>query len=879
MQETRTEYQPALDKPACYTANRSLATGYFALFALLVSLYTLTNAGRFHIIDEVSIFAVTDSLVLRSEVNTNAIAWTQWVNSPGEVLGAFGEQGNVYSKKGPGPAFVAVPWYLLLRGFALLDMDIGMLQGMMLWNGIVTAATALLLWNTATRLGYSQQVGCGLGLLFGLGTIAWPYANMLFGEPLSAFALLLCFWGLMAWRQVGRNRFAFVGGMGAALAIATVTAHAPIVAAFALLALVSMVRHGVPVPEYARRPGAGRPKDDPTVHDDVSTGAVGVQDGGADNAEDESSLATLRFGIQVGLFLGPVMLAILFIFIYNAVRFGSGFDTGYHFDSGEGFSTPLLEGLWGLLISPYRGVFWHTPLFILSLFSLPVFLRRHRLEAASIVAGSALLIGLYSMWWMWWGGFAWGPRFLVPFAPFWVLLLAPVVAASLGRVRGESDAHATGVGRARSWWMELSGGWRMRPLGWVLLVFALLSTVVQVAAVSANFVNFEIELRGRYPTEWDDPLAYGPPALSLARFMDSPVIGQFQLLFSGQSANLDFAWIWPDGDVRWLIVVIGGAAVLTILLILGKWLLRMAPGGAWAPSGPLVWLLLVLPALVMAVWLGELSRHPHYGTSGAGYRAIVEEICAHADADDVIVTVAPFAYQIPMNWLGAECRAQPHILGYAANSLEHVETDLALTRALEDHRRVWFVTGGLAPNDPDNLLERRLSETVHKAQDTWYDDYRLVLYGASHVLNEAPWFPIATPLVGRGTSQIVVLAARMPDVVQAGDVLATEIYYELGAPSPNNLRWFVQLLAESGEPVALLDTAPQDGYVSFVDLPAEQEVMERAGIWIPPDTPTGDYSLIAGLYNPDDPEAARLRAPNGNDHVVMGVVRVIGEQD
>lgn len=820
-------------------ARGDAVTGYVALFALLFALYTLTNAGRFHVIDEAGIFAVIESLALRSQVNINAIAWTQWANGPGEALGAFGELGNVYSKEGPGPAFAAVPWYLLLRGFALLDMQIGLLQGTLLWNGLVTAATALLLWNTAVRLGYAQAVGCALGVLFGTATIAWPYANMLFGEPLSAFALLLCFWGLLAWRKVGRNRFAFMGGIGAGLAIATVTAHASIVAAFAVLALVNMVRHGVPVPAYARR----------------------TPDGGLD--EDDGSLATVRFGTQVGLFVAPIMLAILFVFLYNAVRFGSGFEAGSDFISGEGYTTPLLEGAWGLLVSPYRGVLWHTPFFLLSLLGLPWFFRRHRLEATSILAGSVLLIGTYSMWWMWWGGFAWGPRFLVPFTPLWVLLSAPVLAASLGRV-GEGGGSRI-------------GGWTVRPLGWLVLLVTLSSVLVQVAAVSANFVNFEMELRSRYPTDGNDPLANGPPALALSQFLDSPVVGQLQLLATGQTANLDLAWIWPDGDVRWLIPLLGAAILLTLGAILVLWLLRTGPGGSWTPSGPLVWLLVVLPILLTAVWLGEISSHPHYGEAGTGYRGIMEDICAEVRDDDALITVAPFAYQIPMNWLGAKCVAQPEVLGYAVDSLAHPEAETALARALEEHSRIWFVTGGLPPNDPENLLERRLADVAHKAQDTWYADYRLLLYGSAEVLAEAPWFPIATPLVGRGTSQIVVLAARMPDVVMAGDVLATELYYELAAPSPSHLRWFVQLLADTGEPVALLDTAPQGGYASFMDLPVETELMERAGIWVPPDTPTGDYRLIAGLYNPEDAEAARLRAPDGSDHVELGVVRVVAQ--
>src|SRR6187551_564654 len=89
--------------------------GVILVFGMLISIYTMTHSSKFHIVDEVSIFAVTESLGLRASLDTNAIAWTQWVNSPGEVLGAFGPDGDVYSKKGPAPAFLAAPWYVFLH--------------------------------------------------------------------------------------------------------------------------------------------------------------------------------------------------------------------------------------------------------------------------------------------------------------------------------------------------------------------------------------------------------------------------------------------------------------------------------------------------------------------------------------------------------------------------------------------------------------------------------------------------------------------------------------------------------------------------------------------------------------------------------------------
>ena len=131
----------------------------------------------------------------------------------------------------------------------------------------------------------------------------------------------------------------------------------------------------------------------------------------------------------------PLWWLALLLVAYNQVRFGSPFDTGYHFESGEGFTTPIWQGFWGLIFSPYRSVFLHTPLFIASLIAFVPFVRRHRSEGGLLPPSASSLVLMYSAWWMWWGGFAWGPRFLVPLTPFWVIVLAPVSKLEIGAWR------------------------------------------------------------------------------------------------------------------------------------------------------------------------------------------------------------------------------------------------------------------------------------------------------------------------------------------------------------------------------------------------------------------------------------------------------------
>ena len=814
--------------------------GLTLLVGLLFTVYTLSHSSKFHVVDEVSLFAVTESLGLRGEVNTNAIAWTQWVNSPGEVLGAFGPDGDVYSKKGVGPALVAVPWYVVLRTLARLNISLGLLQGTLLWNGLITALTAVLIWLAAVRLGYDDRAGATLAILFGVGTIAWPYANQFFGEPLSAFGLFLGFFGLLSWATKRRFRWALIGGVGAGLAVLTVTANLLLVALLAL--------YGVAAALIAAR---NRAADGAKLEEDGDT--VGK------SPRPDRDVITM-----LALFAVPVAIAGGILTWYNYSRFGSPFDTGYHFAEGEGFTTPILEGLYGLLLSPYRGVFWFTPLFLASLAAIVPFVRRHRLEGILIAAMSLALVLLYSAWWMWWAGFAWGPRFLVPLTPFWILLLSPYVEHLDRRVAAAWRQHA---------------GWRTIAsapglLGWLLIVLASVSIAVQVSAVSVNFVNYEILLRSLYPTDWSDPLAFGPPAQSIGDILNSPVIGQFKLIKAGVAANSDLAWLWQDGNVQLLVLLVGGAVLLTLLALFGGWLFGGSDEQASAPSRPLRWLAMFLPLLFAGLWITEVSRNPHYGDVDRGFRAIVADICSQATAEDVVVTVAPYAYQIPMNWMGAECATVPPVLGFATDSLEHTETQQLMSRAIEENGRIWFVTGGLPPNDPDNLLERWLADNSFKASDNWYDDFRLLVYASPLGLAGVERTDLNVPLVGNRTSEIIVGGARIPTSANAGDAVPIEIDYRATGANESDLRWFVQMLTSDGFPVALLDTAPNDGYTPFSALPAQEDLVERAGLMLPADLPPGDYLVIAGLYNPQSVDAERLRAPDGADFVPLGTLVV-----
>ena len=189
----------------------------FSVGLFLLAVYLFTYRGGFHSIDEVSIFAVTESLVKFGRFNTDQIAWTQWTTSQAEAQGFFGQDGHVYSKKGLALSLAQAPLYWL----ALYLPDVGMLQTVSLLNAFITAATGLLISMFLERLSFSTITAVIVSLTFGLATIAFVYAKYLFSEPLAGLLLLLAAYMLFTYRQEGGLRHVAIAGLAAGLAVLT----------------------------------------------------------------------------------------------------------------------------------------------------------------------------------------------------------------------------------------------------------------------------------------------------------------------------------------------------------------------------------------------------------------------------------------------------------------------------------------------------------------------------------------------------------------------------------------------------------------------------------------------------------------------------------
>ncbi len=110
--------------------------------------------------------------------------------------------------------------------------------------------------------------------------------------------------------------------------------------------------------------------------------------------------------------------------VYNWMRFASPLNFGY---GSEGFSASLLEGLYGILLSPGRSLFVYSPILLLA---IPGAWLAYRKDKALAILCSVIVLGYaiaIAIWHSWDGGWTWGARLLAPIVPLLGFLVAPVI--------------------------------------------------------------------------------------------------------------------------------------------------------------------------------------------------------------------------------------------------------------------------------------------------------------------------------------------------------------------------------------------------------------------------------------------------------------------
>jgi hypothetical protein len=222
----------------------------------------------------------------------------------------------------------------------------------------------------------------GAALTLGLGTLMLPFSTMLFDHVLTAFWLLLA--GVLAAGPGTRARWLAAGGAAAAAVVTNYSAAIPLAALAAYLAAGGRAR----VAAWAAL-GALPPLLGLALYHHSAFGTVWTI----------PNLRQYEMFVDRDRFLGL-------------------------------FALPSPEALWRLLVSPYRGLFFTSPVLVLAFYGLVHMARKGaRREAAFVAAAFAGLWLMNGAFNGWEGGFTIGPRYLIPAIPFLCLALVPVFQA------------------------------------------------------------------------------------------------------------------------------------------------------------------------------------------------------------------------------------------------------------------------------------------------------------------------------------------------------------------------------------------------------------------------------------------------------------------
>jgi hypothetical protein len=302
-------------------------------------------------------------------------------------LGVVGDDGLYYSKYGILLPLLSVVPVALAQPIGLVSGHLDKLEAALAASlmPLIAGALAAAVFLLGRRLGAPRRAAAVVALGTVLGTYLLPYGRDFFTEPLVALGLVVMVERALAGRDLQA---------GTALAIAVLAR--PQSAAFAPLLFAFVVARGHGLRGVART-------------------------------------------------LPPLAVAAAITVAYNLARFADPLQFGYKEPQDHGFSTPLLEGAKGLLLSPEKSVLLFAPAIVLVPLAVAGLWRRgQRAAVGFVLALFAAVFGLAATWWSWTGGWSWGPRLIIPGVAVLLALLAPWIGEHGGRLRLAALLFAAG---------------------------------------------------------------------------------------------------------------------------------------------------------------------------------------------------------------------------------------------------------------------------------------------------------------------------------------------------------------------------------------------------------------------------------------------------
>ncbi len=268
-----------------------------------------------------------------------------------------------HSTYGLGLSLMEVPAYLLAVHTGRQPESLAMLV-----NPVLFGAVAVVVWAWARAASATEMQAVGAALATSFGTLLLAYTATGFSEMGTALGVAVAILGV---ELAGRKPLIGGGAAGAGVGVAVLFRPDSVllVAIPVAIAVLLRTRRGLPLFLLAACPG---------------------------------SIVTLAYNWGSGGLYAHQTLSQLFIH-------------------------PLAMGVYGLLLSPGRGLLLYVPLVLPALLAVPWAWRRSPVVTGLCLVLLAIRVPFYATFWSWMGGWTWGTRYLVPAMPCLAPLLFEIV--------------------------------------------------------------------------------------------------------------------------------------------------------------------------------------------------------------------------------------------------------------------------------------------------------------------------------------------------------------------------------------------------------------------------------------------------------------------
>jgi hypothetical protein len=303
-------------------------------------------------------------------------------------------------------------------------------------------------------------------------------------------------------------------------------------------------------------------------------------------------------------------------------------------------------------------------------------------------------------------------------------------------------------------------------------------------------------------------------------------------------------------EVRYVVLSLPG-----LVLLAGVGIVRLA-------RNPIVAMGIGGVALIPAA-LGLSAQYFDPTLARDDYRGLVAAIRSDAQPTDVVVLSAPnqvevfsYYYRGPLAAVGLP----------AQRPLDPEDTLQRLDAIKAQYGRIWLVSWAMNEADPRGVIVKWLAENGFQATHQWYGTVQLALVGFGPV--NAPTHRVDTPLDNGVVLEGYRLAAAP---LKPGETLALTLLWRADS-GPTLARWkvFTHLLDGGSLVVAQRDAEPADNLRPTTTWKPGERIEDNYGIVIPPNLPSGSYSLEIGMYDGENRSVF-----NGHgDHLVLGQVQV-----